>query len=97
MIENQPSAEGIRRFLNVGEALVIAALIGIGSVAVSTRDAVIEQSVTQKEMQKTLEAVQKRLDDVPALAARIARNEAKNDEQDRRIEQLEDKATGRDR
>lgn len=85
------AAEGLRRFMNIGEALVIAALLGVGSVAVSTRDAVIEQSVTQKEMQKTLEKMQTRLDSVPALAERISRTESKNDDQDRRLEKLEDK------
>ena len=92
MTNTKAATEGLRRFLNIGEALVIAALVGIGSIAVSTRDAVIEQSVTQKQMQQTLEAMQRKLDDVPALSARITRNEAKNEEQDRRLDRLEGRA-----
>lgn len=80
-----PAEEGLgaaRRIPFVIESIGVVALIAMGTMVFQTREAVIRLSeqVTQ---------LQSQLADVPRLTERVTTAEAKNDEQDRRLNRLE--------
>lgn len=64
-----------RRKLNVMEALIVAALIGLATMIFSMREAVIRLQATQEATNSTLIGLQAQLADVPALSQRVSRNE----------------------
>jgi len=72
-------SEVARRSLNVMEALVIAALIGLTGLIFSMREAVIRLQVGQENMNRTLSQLQTQLADVPALTQRVTKNEVRLD------------------
>jgi hypothetical protein len=75
--------EGERRKLNILEALIIASLIGLGSMIMSMRDSIIEMRGAQESTNKLLTAMQMQMAGVPALADRVSRVEV-------RVENLEE-------
>lgn len=75
--------EGERRKLNILEALIIASLIGLGSMIMSMRDSIIEMRGAQESTNKLLSAMQLQMAGVPALADRVSRVEV-------RVENLEE-------
>lgn len=72
-----------RRGFNVMEALVIAALLGLGGLIFKLNDSVTRLQTTAEGTIRQLSALQSQLADVPALSQRVSRNEVK-------IEALED-------
>lgn len=75
--------EGERRKLNILEALIIAALIGLGGMIMSMRDSLIQLKATQDSTNGMLATLQMQLANVPALSERISRQEV-------RVEALEE-------
>jgi hypothetical protein len=75
--------EGERRKLNILEALIIASLIGLGSMIMSMRDSIIEMRGAQESTNKLLTGMQMQMAGVPALADRVSRVEV-------RVENLEE-------
>lgn len=72
-----------RRKLNVWEALIVASLLGLGGLIFRLNDSVTRLQITADVMNRQLSSLQSQLADVPALAQRVSRNEA-------RIDALED-------
>ena len=71
--------ETAKRTLNIMEALIVAALIGLTTLIFSMREAVIKLQVTQENTNATLLALQAQLADVPALSQRVTRLEIRQD------------------
>ena len=87
MSEDDAVREIERRKLNVWEALIVASLLGLGVLIFKTNDSVTAlQATSQAQYEATnrqFMALQMQLSDVPSLAQRVSRNEA-------RLESLED-------
>ena len=81
--EDDAVREVERRKLNVWEALIVASLIGLGTLIFRLNDSVTRLQITADVMNRQLSMLQSQLADVPALAQRVSRNEA-------RIDALED-------
>jgi hypothetical protein len=71
--------EGERRKLNILEALIIASLIGLGTMIMSMRDSIIEMRVSQESTNKMLATFQLQMAGVPALADRVSRVEVRTE------------------
>ena len=87
MNEDDAVRELERRKLNVWEALIVASLLGLGGLIFKLNDSVTRlQATTQAQYESTNRqflVLQTQLSDVPSLAQRVSRNEA-------RLESLED-------
>lgn len=79
-----------RRLPTVLEGVLVAAIVGMATLIFQLNNSVTRLNTTVEQMAKQLDGLQLQLAGVPALAERVSRNEAKNDEQDRRIQHLED-------
>jgi TolA-binding protein len=75
-------AEIARRVFNIMDALVISGLIGLATLIFTMRDAMTRLQVTSESTNQQLTELRSQLANVPNLAERVSRSEA-------RIEALE--------
>lgn len=76
-VSDEVVREAERRKLNIAESLIVASLIGLGTMMFSLRDSVIRMQATQESTNRILTSMQTQLADVPALANRMSRVEVK--------------------
>lgn len=68
-----------RRFLNIWEALIVAALVGMGALLFRLNDSVtrlqVQTTASAESTARHLQSLQAQLADVPALSQRVSRLE----------------------
>lgn len=76
--------ENARRMFNVMDSLVIAGLIGLATMIFTMRDTLTRLQVTSESTNQQLTELRSQLANVPALAERVSRSEARIEALERR-------------
>lgn len=86
------AADMERRRLNVWEALIVAALIGMGALLFKLNDSVtrlqVQMSTSTESTTRQLQGLQAQLADVPALSQRVSRLEIRTEAIEERQREL---------
>src|SRR3546814_13011896 len=83
-----PQRDPERRRLNVMEALIIAALLGIGGLIFRLNDSVTRLQVSSENTNRQLIALQAQFADVPALSQRVTKLEVQQESDHHEIREM---------
>lgn len=84
----EPMREVDRRKLNLVEALILAAILGMSGSILLLREAVTELKTTNVYMADEMGRLRTQLADVPALSQRVSRLEVRDEAQEDAIKEL---------